>query len=536
MTHSLEYVTGRWLSKMGIKVSQALLREKIQAHPAYPSLLSVTDTLDELGIDNAALQVDKEKIFEMPLPFLAHDNTRKEFVIINNAKKQIKLGSDFEKNWNGIALLAEKPENWNHAENEKRLLKEEKSVQTLTATTLFIVLLAFLSLIDDFSWQTAGLLAATLAGFVIAILIVQQELGISNELTEKLCHSGSNTDCGVVMHSKGSRISKWMNWADACIVYFTSYSLLLITFLFTNSLHGITVLAMISSFAVPVTLFSLYYQWKVVKKWCPLCLFTVAVLWLQFAITAPAAVRFMKGEYGGIISVKELLLVVMIFSIISAAWLLMLKPSLESNKELLGKNFSLLRFKNNPDVFESLLKKQRRIDIAPFENELQLGNPHAPLQIMVACNPYCGPCATAHKVLHDLAQTNDIGLAIRLSVKTGNPEDKRTMAGRYIMELANSTCTMDKRKMMHDWYEWMDLEKFKEKYPLQAGINVQEQLVQHEEWMKEAKIEFTPSVFINGYQLPKQYKPEDLKNLLERAEGNRVISEETTIENNLTLA
>ncbi len=536
MTLSLEHVVSRWLNKMGIKVSQSLLREKIQAHPAYPSLLSVTDTLDELGIDNAALQVDKEKIFEIPLPFLAQDSIRKEFVIINNAKKQIKPGSDFEKNWNSIALLAEKPENWHHAENEKRLLKEKKSVQTLTATTLFIVLLAFLSLIDGFSWQTAGLLAATLAGFVIAILIVQQELGISNELTEKLCHSGSNTDCGAVMHSKGSRLSKWMNWADACIVYFTSYSLLLITFLFTNSLHGITVLAMISSFAVPVTLFSLYYQWKVVKKWCPLCLFTVAVLWLQFAITAPAAVRLMKGEYGGIISVKELLLVVMIFTIISTAWLLLLKPSLESNKELLGKNFSLLRFKNNPDVFESLLKKQRRIDIAPFENELQLGNPHAPLQIMVACNPYCGPCATAHKVLHNLTQTNDIGLAIRLSVKTGSPEDKRTMAGRYIMELANSAGTMDKRKMMHDWYEWMDLEKFKGKYPLQAGVNVQEQLVQHEEWMKEAKIEFTPSVFINGYQLPKQYKPEDLKNLLERAEGNRVISEETTIENNLTLA
>jgi hypothetical protein len=44
-----------------------------------------------------------------------------------------------------------------------------------------------------------------------------------------------------------------------------------------------------------------------------------------------------------------------VFTVLSAAWLLLLKPLLNSNKKLQTSNFSLLRFKNNPLLFETLL-------------------------------------------------------------------------------------------------------------------------------------------------------------------------------------
>lgn len=530
-----EQIVHRWLRNLEIEVSPSLLSEKLQFHPNYPSLLSVTDSLDDLGIDNAALQIDKERLHEVPLPFLAHNTNKGEFVIINNIEQQIKSNPDFDKNWNGTALLAEKPGNWQSLENLDRLVKEKKRSQTIVMALITVVSLTGLCLINNFSLQLTGLLTITMAGCAIAVLIVQHELGISNELTERLCSTGKNTDCDEVMHSKGSSIGKLMNWADAGIIYFASYSLLLIILLYTGNTGNISLLAILSCVAVPFTLFSLFYQWRVVKKWCTLCLLTVSILWLQFALLLPVTLSLSKGELNNI-SFNTISFTAFVLSIVAVAWLLIIKPTLQKNKELTDNNFSLLRFKNNPDVFESFLTQQRKVDTSSLKNDLQLGNANAPVQIMVACNPYCGPCATAHRTLHEMAEENNIGLTIRLSVKTENKEDKRTTAAEYIMQLVVNKSTDFKRKVLLDWYDLMDIEKFRMKYPLQNGTNVWQQLLDHEQWINEAKIEFTPTIFINGYQLPRQYRINDLKNFLRRIGNITVTSEKAMVENNLALA
>ena len=535
MALNLEQQVGRWLRSMGINISSSLLREKLQTHPDYPSLLSVTDTLDDLGIDNAALQIEKEWLNEAPLPFLAHNAAKGEFVIINDIAKQISENPYFEKNWNGTALLAEKTYNWQHTENLERLGKERKRKQTILLALSSVVALAGLCLINNFSWQQTGLLITTLAGCAIAVLIMQHELGISNELTEQLCSAGKHTDCDAVMHSKGSHLSKWLNWADAGIIYFASYSFLLVTLLYTGNAAVIFLLAILSCAAVPFTLFSLYYQWRIVKKWCTLCLLTVSVLWLQFFFLLPVTLSLSKGDTWRLIAPSDLLFTAFTFCTISTAWLLLLNPAFKKNKDLRSKNFFLLRFKNNPDVFVTFLKQQRKADTTPFENDLQLGNPDAAVQIVIACNPYCSPCATAHKTLHELAEATDIGLTIRLSVKPEDNEDKRTIAGKYIMQVVNKMGTDFKRNVLHDWYALMDLEKFMKKYPLQKETDIRQQLQAHEQWNKEAKIEFTPTLFINGYQLPRQYRTEDLKNLLKRMEKITETSEAIITENNLAL-
>ena len=528
-----EQTVGRWLSGMGIQISPALLKKKLQSHTEYPSLLSITDTLDELCIDNAALQIDKERLQEVPLPFLAHYGN--EFLVITDIQTQVGGKPEFEKNWNGTALLAEKPDNWRNEENEKALAKENKRRQINLVSILAFAVLGGFSLYFGHSWQGAGLLLTGITGFAVAILIVQHELGISNELTEQLCAAGKNTDCDAVLHSKGSHLSKWLNWADAGIIYFSSYLLLLVILLYTGNTDGIFLPAVLSCAAVPFTLFSLYYQWRVVKKWCTLCLLTVAILWVQFALMLPAILTLWNSDFLNIISVNNLLLAAFILAGISAAWILALKPELKRNSELEKTNFSLLRFKNNLEIFNALLKQQRKVDTIPFENDLQLGNPDAAVQVMVACNPYCGPCATAHEALHELAETKDIGLTIRLSVKAEDYEDKRTIAGKYIMQVVNNMGADFKRKVLHDWYALMDLKKFGEKYPLQKEAYVQQQMQEHEQWNKEAKIEFTPTIFINGYQLPKQYKTEDLKIFLRRIEKITETSDERIVENNIVL-
>jgi hypothetical protein len=53
-------------------------------------------------------------------------------------------------------------------------------------------------------------------------------------------------------------------------------------------------------------------------------------------------------------------------------------------------------------------------------------------------------------------------------------------------------------------------------------VDVEKLLKQSEYWSNESEIKFTPTIFINGHELPKQYRVGDLKTMfrgVERPEG-----------------
>ncbi len=511
MNTKLSQPVFKWLSHSGIKVSRTYLNQQLQSHPDYPSLVSITDTLDELGIENMSLVVDKERLDELPVPFLAHSPVNGGgFIIVNNTEQQIKQDKEFDKNWDGIVVLAEKPEAWQHSENEKALAKEKINRQRIIFSIAAIILVTGLSLFNHFSFSLAALLFVSIAGQGLAILIAQQELGISNEITEQLCNAGKETDCNAVINSKGSKLSKWLNWADAGIIYFSSFLLL-----FVSAPGNLLLLSLLSVLAIPFILFSVYYQWQVMKKWCTLCLLTVSILLVQFVLLLPIVLNLVKGGTE-IFTVDGLSFAAFIFTSIAAAWLLVVKPALQKNKELAEKSYSLLRFKNNPDIFNALLQQQRQVDTIPFENDLQLGNPDAPVQIMVACNPYCGPCAKTHEILHELVEKNNIGLIVRFNVKAGEQNDKRTKIIQYILQcLAENGDGPDAiKRLLHDWFVMMDEEKFVSAYPLTERADVRQAMKKQEDWIEDADIRATPTIFINGHELPKQYRAADLSILL----------------------
>jgi len=320
MAAKLERQVDHWLQTLNIQVSFFYLKEKLLIHPDYPSISSVTDLLDELGIENAALIVDKERLNEIPLPFLAHSGERgRDLILVTDLKKLFKNNPDFEKQWNGVVLIAEKPNRLVSKENEEQLAKEKnKKKRTVLIAALIIFLVSF-SLWQQFSWLIAGLLFSSLAGLAVAVLIVQHELGISNEMTEKLCSAGKNTDCDAVIKSKGSSLLKWFNWADAGIIYFTTVSfLLLFSSLQATTASFTTILSLLAACSLPFILFSVYYQWRVAKKWCLLCVATVAILLTQFIILLPTIDNLFRNDFN-YFSFSTVLPVAFVFSVVARA-------------------------------------------------------------------------------------------------------------------------------------------------------------------------------------------------------------------------
>ncbi|GAA6768906.1 hypothetical protein AAFH68_48640 [Flavobacterium sp. CGRL1] len=97
------------------------------SHPNFPSLFAITDSLDLLSIENAAIRVPKEQIVDLPSNFLAYFKDElilveraKDFVRINTIKKGSQKIS-YEKfllDWNGV-IVAIEPNNVVARENLK---------------------------------------------------------------------------------------------------------------------------------------------------------------------------------------------------------------------------------------------------------------------------------------------------------------------------------------------------------------------------------------------------------------------------------
>ncbi|URC13920.1 hypothetical protein [Flavobacterium sp. B183] len=86
------------------------------SHPNYPSLFAITDSLDLLSVENAAIRVPKEQIVDLPSNFLAY--FKEELILVEKAKNFVRIntmkkGSQkmaYEKfllDWNGVIVAIE---------------------------------------------------------------------------------------------------------------------------------------------------------------------------------------------------------------------------------------------------------------------------------------------------------------------------------------------------------------------------------------------------------------------------------------------
>jgi hypothetical protein len=486
--------------------------EKVNSHPHHPSLLCITDTLDLLGIDYQALVVQKENWPELPAPFIIHTTGQGGDFILVNKNNFFKQHPQVYNEWNGIVLVPEKPSKLS-AELRRLTAKKNKQRYGIIAAAFLFILASLLPLFIDLSLTSLQPLVALL-GVFIGMLIFQHESGFPNALTDQFCSIGKQTDCNAVLKSKGGRLPFALRWSDVGLIYFAATWLIYMAGFLSQSIATIQpLLGCVAVITAPFTIISLYYQWRVVKKWCTLCLATVGLLWVQCFIAGrfalQALIMDLSWRTGGFI--------IGIVVLMAICWLLLIKPIAKQNKQLGERLISLLKWKRDPQVISALLKPQRQVNTTVFEKEWQLGDPDAPLQLLVACSLYCKPCSNAHNILHELLEKNlHFGLTIRFLV-SNDVTDERSKAAAHLFQLLlnrgwshEQDSIADCRQLLHDWYQLNDLNQFAIQYPLMQTMPVEQLLKEHQHWITENNIQHTPTIFINGYELPKAYSVDDL--------------------------
>lgn len=511
----------KYLKQCEVQFSKSFVRSRMLSHPDYPSLVSFTDTLDEMRLPYSAVIADKQKYSELKYPLLAHykQDVGDNFLLVSSADQFKKGDRVLLEKWDGIAVMVESRASVDHEEHTECLLDEKrKGKRFFVAACCFAALLIGIA-VYNFTASSLALMLLSIAGIASCGLIILYSMGKDNAITNQLCSADGAFGCDKVLHSKAAVLWKGVGLGDVGLMYFTGVAIFLALSVLTHStIAAFSLLVLPFVLSTVFSAFSLWYQWKVVKKWCKMCLIVIAVLWLHSIIffnlpfphftvdfLMPSAILFLVSQ-----------------TISSIAWLTIKPLILEADKAA-NTAVAVLKWKRDPDVFLALLSQQRQVNASPWEDDIVLGNPHARVQLIVACGTYCNPCAGTHKLLENLVKwhPDDLGLTIRFSLSTTSVNDKRIEAVTNILEAFDSSLQPGHANPVDNWFKWMDIEKYKKAYGIGTNTNAhQTTLEKHIQWSGESKIKHTPSIFINGYEIPNKYGPQDLALLINHLNDN----------------
>ena len=493
-----------WLKACGNKVNINYCKEEITTHPDYPSLISLIDFLDSGGMAYKALQADPSYIHEFNYPLIAHiKQPGDEHMHIMEDWTEWDKQKKITDNWSGIVIYPEKNAKWNNEQNRiyQRNSIKDKMIAiafALTGITLFII-----STFQQSNFSTVAFGFLSLTGLIISIAALGTELGFQSQIVKQVCSAVSEGGCEKVLKSRYAHGIAGITPADASVLYFTSQ---FIVYLFGSWYPSLLQSIFLFAFGgIAIATWSIYAQATKLKQWCALCLAIAAVLLLQSGI-----VFIMLPAMKSIFPESIFITLIIVLSLI----LLPVKQLIKTNSSNKLKLVELKKWKLDGDLFLNQWRQGEEVDTTIWQNDLLLGDIDAPLQITVACNPFCGPCAKAHAQLDNLLYRFAGRLKVQIRFLFPEKNSETRIVVRSILQKAATQSNADVQSMLADWFALVDFSKWSKKWQPDDSILVEQRLQQHSQWIRESNIVFTPTFFINGRKLPNRYSLNDIEVLI----------------------
>jgi len=519
----MEQVFADYLKTLTIPVSRRYFRKRVASHPDYPSLLSISDTLYQLGIPHGVARLEKEQLGTLNFPYVLHmDKGSGEFLVVHG-EEDLNTKVDLLKDWSGIVLQAEAPEELEDDENRDWLGKEKAGRFAVGLLILSVLIIIAAGWTPGFNWAAILVLVTAIAGAVLGYFLVAKDLGIKYDTVESFCNSGKKTNCDRVLRSDEATLFGHISLSDAVLSYFTAQLIVagLLIPLAVSAAPLWLALAVTSVLTLPVVAYSLYLQGIKFKTWCRLCLMVAGVLVVQAVLYGWLAASGMFGltdvslRAAGLVAGNVLAVCSLVF---------LLKTRLKDGNVAEQAMAAANRIKFNPSVLTHLLLQQPKADCTLFEQELLIGNREAPVLITMAASLGCGPCKDGFEKAKRLVRMypEKVNLSVRFSIPQ-QPNGNETDPGQYILGYwirriyGTKQQSGDTENLLQDWFELADLSQFREKYPYTVNGEtpaIETLAARYTGWFDKAEIKGTPTFFVNGFKLPGQYRVEDLRYLV----------------------
>lgn len=493
---------------------------KIFDSPDYPSLHSLSNALDEWDCENIGVKLTVSQLAEIPYPAIAHlSKNNGHFVVLtefgNGSLKYIdpEIGivnepiDEFEKKWTGVALLVQPNEKSGEEGYAKKrrfeIIGQVKKISIIALESLLLLVTGFFV-----SLSLLPLLILKVIGAGLCFLLLQEQFGSTN-YSKAICHIGKNTDCGAVINSPASMVFGVIHLSELGALYFLGGLISLSVSAFTN--HSIVgLLTILNWLALPYTFFSVYYQWQVIKKWCPLCLLVVAIFWLEFFSLNYHLQR-------PVINTASIFIALFGFSIPLIFWLAARQPIMDSFA-LPNLERRLNRFLKSDKIFQTLLQTQPSVSMGKLTHPIVAGAENPPIKLTIVSSPTCAPCAAAYFASEALLNnfSDKLSVEYRFLVRADDDSISTKMV-RHLVALSLTKSEEEVSQALSQWYMENgkgNFEKWSAAYPIK--VMPSERLIdsiinEQFNWCLQAGIKATPTIFINDKTMPEEFSFGDLK-------------------------
>lgn len=521
MSDQYQHTLERLLVKSNISIDKEELKLQLQSHPSYPSLHSMTGVLDHFNIPNVAvrLQPTLEILRQLPTDFIAliKKESGDEIVLVEKKKSHLKITSDTKKvektnedgflsKWNGITIAIEK----DNAITEVSINPLEKVKKIIVPTILLIALGIFLSYQSN-AYAIVHFISSII-GIGISVLIVKEELGFKSQATNNFCNYSEKTSCAEVFNSNGATILNYLKLSDVCLITFSSY-----VFTWFVSLGGpfnpVGLFGVLSLLSVPAIGYSLYYQAKIIKKWCPLCLGIVSILVIQLGVAT-------INNWATLSSVSLFSIGIFLFSLLLSSSIWNVLKSILSRKVKLEKlELNHFKFKRNFSVFKSLWQSgQELTNTHEIKGELTFGSIHAPIELILVTSPYCAFCRSAHTDIEKMLKVarDDIKVTLRFRVDFTKKENGLYKILSEILHVYHTQGQAASLELLGKIYHSKtNLENWLEQTNIHFNPGYDTIMKNQNDWCEINGINFTPALFLNGYAYPMEYDRTDIIHFIE---------------------
>jgi uncharacterized membrane protein len=518
---------------VNVKISLSTIEKILEEHPNYPSMLALKDSLTDLGFKSMALEVEFSQLKQMSFPLItqihSEDQTKSYFSIIKSAEdNQITYWDPQDETWRsvqpdlfrgqftGIIILVDEENAKDEINYELNRRKEFNSnLKKWFAVFLLPFFLVVISLIDFNQRNIKSIfsivdLFLAAAGIAITLMLSWYDMDESNSILAEICTGGDkNLNCGAILKSKAANI--WgFSWSLIGLTYFSGY-LVVILFLGLSNNGIMAILMLLSILTVPYIFFSIYYQWQIAKVWCRLCLGIQLILVLQIVFSlAGGWLNFIAMSQ---ISLMDIVLSSMAF-VVPLTFFSWLFPVFKNLKENLDYKHRYHKLKLNFNVFSQQLKQSKEIKSISDTIGITIGKQNAKHVITLVSSVYCNPCGTAHAAIEKALSS---GTDLQLRIIFSNNEDESISGPNPVKHIMAIYANGDEEltfEAIRDWYEFSgkDYEKFEAKFPVKESVLISQanSIKEMREWCLNQEIAFTPTIFLDGYQLPDSYNLKEL--------------------------
>lgn len=518
--------------KLGVRLTKQSFKAELSSHQDFPSILSLSESLSYFNISNIVIGISINQLREIPLPGVGHfiKRGKGQFVIFERLENKSLIYidetgqyhtcefDDLKDIWNGVVLLAEvTPKSGEEGYKEKRQAELFQQISTTMVWILYLI--GALLPIYFLSFKLLPVYFLKVLGAFLALLLVKKQFGNSNATVDAFCKMGNKSDCDSVINAPASKLFGIIHLSEIGLLYFTGGLLTIAFSAFSSPQYGL--LFFLSIFCVPFSFFALYYQAFTIKKWCPLCLAVLGVLWLEVAAHLLSGTTLATNP-------ANLIAAFLGFSLPVVFWLSVRQQFLDSLR-IPKMEQRLNRFIRSENTFQLLLEKQTRINFKPSQNDIQAGRRDANVNIVVVSNPHCNPCARAHVAVERLMEKfeDKLDVIFRFLINPNDTKSESYQMLSHLFAIRSENSNDIALKSLSDWYRSdgkKNFQKWQETYPAsnQAGNSIQKQILDQSLWAKDEGINATPTIFINGKRLPEEFSIEDLdyqiRKLLEKVD------------------